>query len=34
MIFAGMGAWFAIVAVTLLMAVLSKVSKPVKPQND
>ena len=29
-IFAGMGSWFAIVIVTLIAAILSKVSKPVK----
>jgi cytochrome c-type biogenesis protein CcsB len=33
-IFAGMGAWFAVVIVTLVMGILSRVSKPVKLEEN
>ena len=33
-IFAGMGAWFAVVIMTLTMAVLSRVSQPVKVEDN
>jgi len=29
-----MGAWFAVVAVTLVMGILSRVSKPVKLEDN
>jgi cytochrome c-type biogenesis protein CcsB len=33
-IFAGMGAWFAVVIITLTMAILSRVSQPVKVEDN
>ncbi|WP_456479939.1 cytochrome c biogenesis protein CcsA [Nautilia sp.] len=33
-IFAGMGAWFAVVIVTLIMGILSRVSKPVRLEDN
>ncbi|MEO1923673.1 MAG: cytochrome c biogenesis protein CcsA [Nautiliaceae bacterium] len=33
-LFAGMGAWFAVVVMTLLMGIMQKISKPVELVND